>query len=281
MFAFRDQPPRAYHNAPTTSPEDRIYLVVTYDEKDDAKALGAKWDKTKKQWYAPNAESALVERWGVHARTLTELQGEDRTYGGSDLRIEFQPKSCWCRKIQYAIQKTDRERVRDFVYGRVNRTCETCGVQDVEIDFEMHGRWAFDAETKTQRLVRLMALCGKCNESTHFGTAHFNGRRDEALQHLRDVAQLSENECQLHVDSAYQKLEAVNKTEWKVDLSLLNNNGIKCETAARMNRFFANSKSTSTSNNRSLSGSTPQLKTRHNKKIEQRATTSYAFRSAS
>jgi len=34
------------------SPE-RTYLAVPYDEKDDAKALGAKWDRAEKSWYVP------------------------------------------------------------------------------------------------------------------------------------------------------------------------------------------------------------------------------------
>ena len=33
---------------------DRVYLNVPYDEKDDAKKLGAWWDADKKLWYAPN-----------------------------------------------------------------------------------------------------------------------------------------------------------------------------------------------------------------------------------
>ena len=34
------------------SPE-RTYLAVPYDEKDNAKALGAKWDRSEKSWYVP------------------------------------------------------------------------------------------------------------------------------------------------------------------------------------------------------------------------------------
>ena len=34
------------------SPE-RTYLAVPYDGKDEAKALGAKWDRAEKSWYVP------------------------------------------------------------------------------------------------------------------------------------------------------------------------------------------------------------------------------------
>ncbi len=33
----------------------RIYLTVPYDEKDQAKALGAKWDGVVKKWYVHEA----------------------------------------------------------------------------------------------------------------------------------------------------------------------------------------------------------------------------------
>jgi len=34
-------------------PNTKVYLNVAYAEKEEAKALGAKWDPTKKKWYAP------------------------------------------------------------------------------------------------------------------------------------------------------------------------------------------------------------------------------------
>jgi putative DNA primase/helicase len=40
------------HPAMTTT-DDRTYLAVPYAEKDDAKQLGAKWDRQAKAWYVP------------------------------------------------------------------------------------------------------------------------------------------------------------------------------------------------------------------------------------
>lgn len=42
----------------------RNYLSVPYAEKDQAKALGAKWDPARKQWYAPpGLDLGLFARW--------------------------------------------------------------------------------------------------------------------------------------------------------------------------------------------------------------------------
>ncbi|NOQ13949.1 MAG: hypothetical protein GQ583_05635 [Methyloprofundus sp.] len=44
--------------------DSKTYLNVPYAEKDAAKTLGAKWDRIKKQWYAPaNTDIALFEKW--------------------------------------------------------------------------------------------------------------------------------------------------------------------------------------------------------------------------
>ncbi len=42
----------------------RLYIKVPYDEKDAAKALGAKYDPAKKQWYVPQGvDTAVFSQW--------------------------------------------------------------------------------------------------------------------------------------------------------------------------------------------------------------------------
>jgi len=48
--------------------KNKIYLKVPYDEKDEAKKLGAKWDKSKKRWYITPKNKYKVQmmgRWGL------------------------------------------------------------------------------------------------------------------------------------------------------------------------------------------------------------------------
>jgi len=45
----------------------RIYLKVPYDEKDEAKKMGARWDMNKKKWYYEEGNKYAVQlmgRWG-------------------------------------------------------------------------------------------------------------------------------------------------------------------------------------------------------------------------
>lgn len=43
----------------------RGYYEVPYTEREDAKAMGARWDAAKKLWYAPTlgVSDGMAERW--------------------------------------------------------------------------------------------------------------------------------------------------------------------------------------------------------------------------
>ena len=56
------------HEQPEKPIQSRTYLAVPYAEKNEAKALGAKWDKEAKSWYAPegvDVVSSGLARWSV------------------------------------------------------------------------------------------------------------------------------------------------------------------------------------------------------------------------
>ena len=60
----------------------KIYLSVPFERKEDAKSLGAKWDKDKKQWYTNAYNIQLIEKYPLSA-PITELHGEKRDFEGS------------------------------------------------------------------------------------------------------------------------------------------------------------------------------------------------------
>lgn len=41
----------------------RVYLNVPYAEKNQAKALGARWDATRKLWYASECNVVRLRKW--------------------------------------------------------------------------------------------------------------------------------------------------------------------------------------------------------------------------
>ena len=215
---------------PHSSISPSYYLFVPYEEKDEAKRLGARWDKYRKQWYVQGDNKICIDKWGEQNFVLNHLKNEDRTFMNNTLHIELLPSSCWCRDIQYAIKKHDRPRVLDFVLGRENRRCEICKVKDIKKSFYMHGRWDFDMSTNTQKLVRLMCLCNQCYDSTHYGMSYVKGRSKAAGLHYQNIHNISKVDFKDIKKEAYNKQKVLNNVKWTLDLSLLSDNGIRCET---------------------------------------------------
>ena len=44
--------------------KSRFYVNCPYDDKDEAKELGARWDNAKRQWFVPDGvDINLFEKW--------------------------------------------------------------------------------------------------------------------------------------------------------------------------------------------------------------------------
>jgi hypothetical protein len=207
------------------------YLDVPYSEKDNAKLLGARWDSNTKQWYSENNNTnleLLLSKWKINSTPII-LNGEDRSFGSNDLFVDLIPKSCWFINIRSSIQKNDWDRLRKHIYQRANYICECCKINTKQHNtwLEAHERWKYDYTTKTQKLMRLIALCHECYQTTHIGLAQINDKYEEATNHLKKVRNFSDAECQLHIHEAFNTWRERNKYRWKLDITLITNNGIK------------------------------------------------------
>src|SRR5215831_6639908 len=105
---------------PNTNGNSRLWLDVPFAEKDEAKALGARWDPKARSWYAPPDRSAAVARW----TPLPDLlPGEDREFG-SGLFVDLVPSSCWFTNVRSCISEQDWERLRRMIVSRAGQRCE-------------------------------------------------------------------------------------------------------------------------------------------------------------
>ena len=58
--------------------EKKTFLAVPFEEKEDAKALGAKWDGVAKSWYAPEGvDLAPLQKWIPQNRVITAPVNSD------------------------------------------------------------------------------------------------------------------------------------------------------------------------------------------------------------
>lgn len=207
-----------------------IYLDVPFEQKDEAKALGARWDAAARQWYAPDAAALQrLARWAAKPALPEVLPGEDRTFG-SGLFLDLVPRSCWFTNVRYCVATTEWDRVRRMVYGRAGNRGEACGAAPDKaraLYLEAHERWSFDAATLTQKLVRLIALCSACHETTHFGLAQLKGHAQRAFDHLLSVTGMGEHEADQHVMDAVSTWQRRSAQDWTLDLSILTGAGIE------------------------------------------------------
>lgn len=172
---------------------ERIWLDVTFRDKDEAKALGARWDPAARRWYAPRRAMPGLDRWRPQPPIAILLPGEDRDFG-SGLFVDLVPSSCWFTNVRSCVDRRDWDRLRTMITSRARLRCECCQRgedRDSRRWLEAHERWAYDERDGVQALRRLICLCTDCHTVTHFGLAQIRGQADRALAHLQTVAGMS------------------------------------------------------------------------------------------
>jgi hypothetical protein len=79
--------------------------------------------------------------------------------------------------------------------------------------------WRYDETTRTQILVRMIALCPACHEVKHMGLAGIRGKGKSARDHLAKVNGWSDEQVYVHVAEAFDIWRRRSKVSWKLDLS--------------------------------------------------------------
>ncbi|WP_449279232.1 DUF5710 domain-containing protein [Leucobacter sp. GX0328] len=208
----------------------KYWLEVSFDEKDVAKAAGARWDPVARRWYATEATIGALLPW--HLPPLpSAAASEDRSFGGG-LYVDLVPQSCWFTNVRSCVSKRDWNRIRRMMSDRAGHQCEICGSRrDKEAKrwLEAHERWDYDEEQAIQTLRRLILLCTDCHTATHFGHASLRGKEDIATFVLARVNNWSAQELMDHIDQAFIDWRRRSQLSWRLDISLLDDLGIVYE----------------------------------------------------
>lgn len=206
----------------------RIWLDVPYDEKDKAKAAGARWDSSVRRWYAPHGGITGLAKWRALPPVPNLLPGEDRNFG-SGLFVDMVPQSCWFTNVRTCVGKRDWERIRWMVTSRADNRCEVCGARpdrSKEISMETHERWSYDVGQKVQTLRRLICLCTSCHTVTHYGLAQIKGLKAVAFAHLMKVNGWNKITTQVQISDAFDLWKLRSSVTWSLDLSILIDAGV-------------------------------------------------------
>lgn len=137
------------------------------------------------------------------------------------LQLEPVPEKAWGVNLRSALSPSEWDRARRKVYEDAGHLCEICGGRGPTHPVECHEVWLFDEKAAVQRLERLEALCPLCHSAKHLGMADRLGRGGEALEQLRRVNGLSQDELAEYLRWAWARQERMSGIHWRLDLSWL------------------------------------------------------------
>jgi hypothetical protein len=202
--------------------QDRDWLDVPFSEKDEAKALGARWDPGARRWYAPAGLNPVLGRWAPLPDIPDVLVGEDRSFGAG-LFVDLVPSSCWFTNVRSCVAARDWERLRRMIIRRAGGVCECCGQSP---GTDAHERWHYDDTSGVQSLRRLILVCGACHEATHMGFANVRERGEIARAHLQRVTGLSDPATAEHINRAFTLWQQRSARTWELNLTMLTAAGV-------------------------------------------------------
>lgn len=197
-----------------------IYLNIPYKDRKIASEYGATWDKKLKKWGCEEDN----ELCSIYNKFPDEVNiiGEDRTIGGNELYIDMIPKTSYFKNVRNCFSTNDWDIIRNHIYNRTENRCECCGVKRSKY-LEAHERWIYDIETKTQKLIRIIALCKLCHQATHYGHSKIKKDITKINEHIKKVRKINDEELKKHIKEAYEIWKERNKIEWIIDLSIITN----------------------------------------------------------
>lgn len=143
--------------------EQKIHFYVPYDEREDAKRLGAKWNKELRRWWVvEGTDMRPFSRWiDPPADYLPEVP-----FGEPRIEPDVNPHGS-LRAIRSRLTNDEWTDLRRKVAKAAKQRCEACGRRGKEHPVECHDVWTFDAETAVQRLLGIHAYCPDCHRVRH------------------------------------------------------------------------------------------------------------------
>ncbi len=215
-----------------------IYLHVPFEQKDDAKSMGAKWDPQKKLWYAQDESfKNLIEKYSAlvpkqpritKSETYSEpikplvLIGENRRFGGNELYVDILPKGSNI-SIKRLLSDSDFSRLRNLLVKRVAYRCECCSEECISSEkkyLEFCEYFSYNFNTRVQKLERVTSLCKKCYITTRLAD------KGVALAHLMDINGLDREDAKQHIYDSFETWKTRSEIKWEVDLSIITNSGL-------------------------------------------------------
>ena len=141
------------------------------------------------------------------------------------LSVELVPAQQWGSNLRSALRPCKWDILRRAAYAKAGGKCEVCGGSGLNQGrrhaLEAHEIWDYDAETFTQKLTGIIALCPRCHEVKHIGRAFMVGNGERALKHLARVNGWRYVEARQHIGEAFDIHAERSAYAWTLDLTWL------------------------------------------------------------
>ena len=138
------------------------------------------------------------------------------------LTIELLPPAAWGANARAVLSRSEWDYVRKTCYKQAGYVCEICGGQGPTHPVEAHEVWRFNRRNKSQKLMRVIALCPSCHMVKHWGRSEALGYRPHCETHIMQVNRWTERQLASHLQAAVKRHLKLGQIEaWTLDISLL------------------------------------------------------------
>lgn len=147
------------------------------------------------------------------------------------LNINLLPRGAWNNDFSSTLKKSDWDKIRKKCYEKAHGRCQICGRETNELD--AHEVWRFDCHSRTQTLVKIIAVCTKCHGVIHFKNTVRLGYGEKAKEHFIRVNNCSELDFVANLYEAVINYNELNKVyRWKIvaDLEALLGENVNIKT---------------------------------------------------
>lgn len=116
--------------------------------------------------------------------------------------------------------------LRRQCYADAGHRCEICGGAygydrlATKWPVECHEMFVYDGSTRTQKLVKLVALCKPCHMAQHPGFARSQGLIDDVLCHIMNVNGMTYSEAVGLLNRAIDLCAYRSRVQWEIDISV-------------------------------------------------------------
>jgi len=133
------------------------------------------------------------------------------------VQIQLIPETSWYYNLRKVLPKEEWDKLRKQVYAYYQYQCSGCGQGNVQL--HAHEVWKFDMRSKTQKLVRLVALCELCHAVEHIGHTELQSPKyvHKVGLHIKTVLGWTPQQFMKKREAAFNKWHQRNRYTWKVD----------------------------------------------------------------